>query len=108
MSPEMKRSHALVKEAFDLVGEGGLRTIIIELGKAQLIMAMALLHEDSWWVARMTSALDSPTGGQNAFLSKMLDKLLPSPSSVKPEVDTPEQFIIQYEKPHDPQERGAV
>ena len=101
MSPEMKKSKALVEEAFALVGEDGLRTIIMDLGRAQLFLAVSQLFSDASWQSQFLGALQSPNHAQVALLCKALDKFLPTPQTVRVLQDVPDSFIVQYEQPEE-------
>lgn len=98
MKPEMKEAKAHLQQAFDLVGEDGLRTLIMELSRAQLTMAVTLLFSDAAWTSRFMGALENPDHAYIQLLCKQMDKLLPSPQAVKVLQDTPDQLIINYEQ----------
>ena len=96
ISPDMKKAKQLVEEAFNLVGADMLRILIMELGTAQLTMAVTHLYSDRDWVTKLMSALYEPNHAQIQMMCKMIDKLLPSPQAVRTIQDTPDQLIIQY------------
>jgi len=101
MRPEMKEAKKLLEKAFDLVGEDGLRTLIVELSKAQLTMAVTMLFSDAAWTSRFMGALENPDHAQIQLLCKQMDKLIPSPQAVKVLQDVPDQLIINYEQVED-------
>lgn len=101
MSAEMKDAVKYLKQAFDLVGADGLRMAIMELASAQLTMAIQNLYTDREWVTMLYSAMREPKHSQLGLLCKLMDKMVPSPQSVKTLQDTPDQFIVNYTKPDD-------
>lgn len=101
ISPDMKKAKAHLEQAFDLVGADGLRQCIMEMGTAQLVMAVTHLYSDRDWVSKLMSALYEPNHAQIQMMCKMIDKLLPSPQAVKTMQDTPDQLIVQYLAPEE-------
>ena len=103
MSPEMKKAKGLVEEAFELVGEDGLRVVIMDLGRAQLTIAISQLFSDAAWQSQFLGALQAPNHAQVALLCKAIDKFLPTPQTVRVLQDVPDSFIVQYEQPDESQ-----
>lgn len=104
MSPEMKQAKTKLKEAFDLVGENGLRSLIIDLASAQLVMAMNSVFSDVKWVEMLYAATSEPQHANLQWLCKLMDTLVPKPQAVKTLTDMPDQFIVQYTKEEDAKE----
>lgn len=98
-SKDLSKAKKLVEEAYELVGEAGMRELILSLARAQLTMAVSMLYSDGWWVTRLTSALDAPQTANIGLITKIMDKLIPSVGTVKPVVEQPDQLVIQYERP---------
>lgn len=100
-SKDLSKAKKLVEEAYELVGESGMRELILSLARAQLTMAVSMLYSDGWWVTRLTSALDAPQTANIGLITKIMDKLIPSVGAVKPVVEQPDQLVIQYERPEE-------
>ena len=99
MQQDTKQAEELVLRAFELVGEHGLRAIIMRLGTAQLTMAIQNVFSDQRWVELLYSAVSEPQHAQIQWLCKLMDKFLPSPQATKTLSETPDQFIVMYEQP---------
>ena len=102
---DMAKAREMLAWIFAEVGEDGLRSLMMDLGRAQLQTAIACVYNDAWWVARFHAALEGGGAAQQQFLKTLFDKLLPSPQAVKVATEERAQFVVNYDRP--PEEHGG-
>ena len=99
MSSEQLKFKEMIQQAFEGLGPDAFRQAIMNLGSAQLTMAVQNVFSDVEWVEALYTAVREPQHANLQWLCKLMDKLVPNPQSVKSQVDTPDQFVVMYENP---------
>jgi ATP phosphoribosyltransferase regulatory subunit HisZ len=88
-----------LQAAYDLVGPEGLRTLVMELGKVELTNAILHLYNTGWWISRLEAAFEAPQATQLQFLTRLIDKFLPSPKSIEMRNEEADSFTVLYTNP---------
>ena len=86
----------LIAEVIALIGERGLKEILLERASATLNAALVVLHSSPWWETTIQTAVADPRARNAQMLCKLLDKLLPTPQRVQMGMEEGFKLIIEH------------